>query len=188
MTELQQVKIAEAVQQILCCIEPHSHNREGLRETSDRVARAYKEMLSGYSEDPKEHFKVFEEGKCDEMVIVKDIEFFSMCEHHLLPFFGVAHIGYLPYKQVIGLSKIPRVVECFAKRLQLQERLTSQVCNCLMVNLAPKGCGVVIEAKHLCMACRGVKKPQAKMVTSSLDGHFKHDPATRAEFLNFIRS
>jgi GTP cyclohydrolase I len=160
-------------------------DREGLQETPDRVLRAMKEMLSGYGQDPKKLFKTFKDGKCDEMIVVSDIGFTSVCEHHMLPFTGVAHVGYLPNDEIIGLSKIPRLVDCFAKRLQVQERMTTQIGQAMMEGLQPKGCGVVTKAIHSCMSCRGVKKI-APMTCSSMLGVFKSDSATRSEFLSFV--
>ena len=162
--------------------------REGLRETPDRVIRSYTELFSGYKQDPAELMKVFEDGACDEMVLVKNLEFVSFCEHHLLPFTGVAHIGYLPDKRIIGLSKLARLLDVFARRLQVQERLTSQITQALMEHLRPRGAGCIIEASHTCMSCRGVKKQQATMVTSSLVGAFREDQRTRSEFLQLCNT
>jgi GTP cyclohydrolase IA len=162
-------------------------SREGLAGTPERVRRMYDELTSGYHVDPDALLN----GACfnvdyDEMVVVRDIEFFSLCEHHLLPFIGHAHIGYLPRGRVVGLSKIPRIVDMFAKRLQLQERLTVQVAEFLMDRLEPKGVACVIEATHLCTMMRGVKKQEATMVTSSMTGTFRRDARTRAEFMGLI--
>ncbi len=161
--------------------------REGLARTPERVRRMYDELTSGYHVDPDAlingaTFTV----DYDEMVVVRDIEFFSLCEHHLLPFIGRAHVGYLPRGRVIGLSKIPRIVDMYAQRLQVQERLTVQVADFLMEKLDPKGVGCVIEATHLCTMMRGVKKQQATMVTSSMVGTFRRDARTRAEFMGLI--
>lgn len=162
-------------------------SREGLVRTPERVRRMYDELTSGYHVDPDAlingaRFTV----DYDEMVVVRDIEFFSLCEHHLLPFIGKAHVGYLPKGQVIGLSKIPRIVDMYAKRLQVQERLTVQVADFLMERLEPKGVACVIEATHLCTMMRGVKKQEATMVTSSMVGTFRRDARTRAEFMGLI--
>ncbi len=162
-------------------------SREGLARTPERVRRMYGELTAGYHVDPD----ALMNGACfsvdyDEMVIVRDIEFFSLCEHHLLPFIGKAHVGYLPRGQVIGLSKIPRIVDMFAQRLQLQERLTVQVADFLMERLEPKGVACVVEATHLCTMMRGVKKQEATMVTSSMTGTFRRDARTRAEFMGLI--
>jgi GTP cyclohydrolase IA len=161
--------------------------RAGLVGTPDRVRRMYAELTDGYRTDPDTllndaSFAV----EYDEMVVVRDIEFYSLCEHHLLPFFGKAHVGYLPRGQVIGLSKIPRVVDMYAHRLQVQERMTQQIAGFLMERLDPKGVGCVIEATHLCTVMRGVKKQAATMVTSSMLGTFRRDARTRSEFLTFI--
>jgi GTP cyclohydrolase I len=157
-----------------------------LRESPNRVAEAYAEIFAGLWENPADVLDVqFEEGH-DEMVIVKDIPFFSMCEHHFLPFNGTAHIGYLPRGNVLGLSKLARVVEILAKRPQLQERLTSQIADTVMQRLDPMGVGVMIEAEHLCMTMRGVKKPGSSVVTSAMRGLFLDNPGTRTEFLTLI--
>jgi len=161
--------------------------REGLAGTPERVRRMYDELTAGYHVDPDALLN----GACfnvdyDEMVVVRDIEFFSLCEHHLLPFIGHAHVGYLPRGRVVGLSKIPRIVDMFAKRLQIQERLTVQVAEFLMERLEPKGVACVVEATHLCTMMRGVKKQEATMVTSSMTGTFRRDARTRAEFMGLI--
>jgi GTP cyclohydrolase I len=161
--------------------------REGLARTPTRVRRMYDELTAGYHVDPDALIN----GACfsvdyDEMVVVRDIEFFSLCEHHLLPFIGRAHVGYLPKGRVIGLSKIPRIVDMFAQRLQVQERLTVQVAGFLMEHLEPKGVACVVEATHLCTMMRGVKKQEATMVTSSMTGTFRRDARTRAEFMGLI--
>ena len=162
-------------------------SREGLVRTPERVRRMYDELTAGYQVDGDALIN----GACftvdyDEMVVVRDIEFFSLCEHHLLPFIGKAHVGYLPRGRVIGLSKIPRIVDMYAHRLQVQERLTVQVADFLMASLEPKGVACVIEATHLCTMMRGVKKQEATMVTSSMTGTFRRDPRTRAEFMGLI--
>lgn len=161
--------------------------REGLLKTPDRVAKSLAFLTSGYRKDLGEVLNeaVFHEGG-DEMVVVRDVELYSMCEHHMLPFFGKAHVAYIPDGKIIGLSKIPRLVDVFARRLQVQERLTVQVANALQEALTPKGVAVVIEAKHLCMMMRGVEKQNSFASTSCMLGHFKSDPKTRAEFLNLI--
>ena len=161
--------------------------REGLRETPARVLRSYEELFAGYSQDPAFVMKVFEDGACDELVLVKNVEFVSLCEHHMLPFFGVAHIGYLPDRKILGLSKLARVLDIYARRLQVQERLTQQVTAALDEHLKPLGSACVIEATHSCLSCRGVRKQAARMVTSSLTGAFRTDPSARAEFLQLIR-
>jgi GTP cyclohydrolase IA len=158
--------------------------REGLRDTPARVGRMYAEVFSGLYDDPLEVLSTgFEEGY-DEMVVARDIPFFSMCEHHFLPFYGVAHIGYVPRGRIVGISKLARVTDIFARRPQVQERLTTQIANALVEALEPIGCGVVIEAEHLCMIMRGVEKPGSKIVTSVNRGCFREDPRSRAEFLS----
>ena len=161
--------------------------REGLAGTPDRVQRMYAELTDGYRTDPETILNgAAFDVEYDEMVVVRDMEFFSLCEHHLLPFFGRAHVGYLPRGRVIGLSKIPRVVDMYAHRLQVQERMTQQVATFLMERLDPKGVGCVVEATHLCTVMRGVRKQEATMVTSSMLGTFRRDARTRSEFLTFI--
>jgi GTP cyclohydrolase I len=162
-------------------------SREGLRDTPGRIARMYEEIFAGLHEDPRDVLAVgFEEGH-DEMVILREIPFYSMCEHHLLPFHGEAHIGYLPDGRIVGLSKIARAVEVFARRPQVQERLTAQIADCIQEVLTAKGVAVVIEAEHLCMTMRGVRKPGSTMVTSAMRGRFREDVNTRQEFLGLIR-
>lgn len=162
--------------------------REGLQRTPVRVTKSMKYLTQGYQVDVREVLNnaIFKEPY-DEMVIVKDIEIFSLCEHHLLPFYGKAHVAYIPNGKIIGLSKLPRIVEIFSKRLQVQERLTTQIAECLMEALNPKGVAVVIEALHLCMSMRGVKKSEAYTITSSMLGAFRKDPRSRSEFLSLIR-
>jgi len=161
--------------------------REGLVRTPERVARAYQEILGGYQTDPvKLVNSALFTVDYDEMVIVKDIEFYSLCEHHMLPFFGKAHVAYVPKGKVIGLSKIPRIVDMFAHRLQVQERLTQQIAEFIQDVINPWGVGVVIEGQHLCMMMRGIKKEQAKMTTSAMLGGFRKRLETRMEFLNRI--
>ena len=161
--------------------------RPGLRRTPERVAKAWQTLTQGYHTNLSDLINgaIFEE-RYDEMVAVKHINFFSMCEHHLLPFFGVCHVAYLPKGRVIGLSKIPRIVDMFARRLQLQERLSQQIAETLNEVLRPKGVGVIIEAYHLCMIMRGVEKQDSRTITSEMLGGFKSNPQTRAEFLNLI--
>lgn len=157
--------------------------REGLLKTPHRVAKSFLELTEGYRQDPAKILATTFSESCDEMVVVRDIEFWSLCEHHLLPFHGRVTVGYLPKDRIVGLSKIGRVVQCFSRRLQVQEKMTQQIANAIMEHLKPHGVGVIVRANHQCMAMRGVKSP-AEMVTSCLLGQFL-DPATRAEFLNF---
>ncbi len=162
--------------------------REGLIETPRRVAKAYQELFAGYEQDPEEILaKVFQDGACEELVILKNIELSSMCEHHCLPFSGHISIGYIPNGVVVGISKLARLVEVFARRLQIQEKLTSQIADTLVKALNPHGVMVVCEAQHLCMTARGVKKQNSVMVTSAVRGIFKDDPRARAEFLSLIK-
>ena len=162
-------------------------DREGLRETPRRIAAMYQELFEGLYQDPVEALSVgFEEGH-DEMVILREIPFYSMCEHHFLPFQGKAHVGYLPDGRIVGLSKIARALEIFARRPQVQERLTTQLAECIEDVLHARGVGVVIEAEHTCMTARGIKKPGATMVTSAMRGRFRSDANTRQEFLGLIR-
>jgi GTP cyclohydrolase I len=179
-------QIPEAVRTLLAELG-EDPDRAGLAGTPDRVRRMYAELTEGYHTDPDALLNgAAFDVDYDEMVVVRDMEFFSLCEHHLLPFFGKAHVGYLPRGRIIGLSKIPRVVDMYAHRLQVQERLTQQVAGFLMERLAPKGVGCVIEATHLCTVMRGVRKQEATMVTSSMLGTFRADARTRSEFLTFI--
>jgi len=179
--------IAELVESLLVELG-EDPDRPGLKATPDRVSRAMRELTDGYGIKPEEVVAdaIFEQDY-DEMVVVKDIAFYSLCEHHMLPFFGSVHVGYLPKGKVIGLSKIPRLVEVFSHRLQIQEQLTREIAEALNVNLAPKGVGVVVEARHLCMEMRGVEAPGGHMMTSCMLGAFRRDPRTRAEFLELAR-
>ena len=162
--------------------------RDGLKNTPARVARMYEELLEGYHTDPIALINgALFEVDYDEMVVVKDIEYYSLCEHHLVPFYGMAHVAYIPRGKVIGLSKLPRIVDMFARRLQVQERMTRQIADFLSEVLHPLGVGVVIEGAHLCSMMRGVQKANARMVTSSLTGRFKSDARSRAEFFEHIR-
>lgn len=163
-------------------------SREGLIKTPDRVVRSFEKLYGGYKQRVEDVMTaVFEDGACDEMVIARDIEVYSTCEHHMLPFFGRAHIGYVPNGKVLGVSKLARLLEVFSRRLQIQERLGKQVTSALMEHLQPKGAACVIEAQHLCMLARGVEKQNSVMVTSSLEGVFRNQPATRAEFFSVIQ-
>ena len=176
-------RIERAVREILLAIG-EDPEREGLLETPQRVARMYAELFQGLSQDPALHLQKFFTERYDSMVVVKDVEFHSMCEHHLLPFVGKAHIGYIPQGKVVGLSKLARVVETVARRPQLQERMTETIAELLMNELNALGVGVVVEATHSCMSLRGVRKPGSLCVTSALRGSFRSNPTTRAEFLN----
>jgi len=165
-------------------------DREGLQETPLRFLKALGEYTRGYQENPEDVLKVFEDGaqSVDEMVIVRDIPVYSLCEHHLAPFFGKAHIGYVPDKRILGLSKLSRLVEVYARRLQVQERLTNQIADALDTHLQPLGVAVVIECRHMCMESRGVRHTGTSTVTSALRGSVKNNPDTRKEFLSLIRS
>lgn len=178
-------RIRSAVREILIAVG-EDPDREGLVETPDRVARMYAEVFQGLHQDPKLHLQKLFTQKYDEMVLVKDIQFESFCEHHLLPFTGKAHVAYLPNGKVVGLSKIPRVIEVLSKRPQMQERLTEEVADLLMKELGPKGVAVVVEASHSCMTIRGVRKPGSSFVTSAMRGAFKERLATRSEVLSLI--
>jgi GTP cyclohydrolase I len=184
--EARKEKIEKAVFDILTAIG-ETPEREGLQQTPARVARMYDELLAGYKVDAQEFInRALFDVEYDEMIVVKNIEFFSLCEHHMLPFFGRVHVAYIPRDKVIGLSKIPRVVEMFARRLQVQERMTQQIADFLAESLNPQGVGVVAEAAHLCAMMRGVKKEQASMVTSAMLGRFKSDARTRNEFMEHL--
>jgi GTP cyclohydrolase I len=163
-------------------------DREGLKETPRRVVKAWDELTQGYGQDPATILATdFDGAGYDEMVVCRNVEFVSVCEHHLLPFLGVAHVAYVPRTRVVGLSKMGRLVDCFARRLQIQEKMTQEIAEAMRLHLNPRGVGVTIIAKHLCMACRGVRKQQSEMVTSCLLGVFKA-PAVRAEFFNHCRN
>jgi GTP cyclohydrolase I len=180
-----QPRIERAVREILAAIG-EDPDREGLLETPGRVARMYAEMFSGLHEDPRRHLKKFFSEKYDEVVLVKDISFNSMCEHHMLPFMGKAHIGYLPNGKVIGLSKLARVVEVVARRPQVQERMTETIADLLVGELEAKGVAVVVEASHSCMTIRGVRKPGSLCVTSAMRGVFRSHLSSRSEIMNLI--
>jgi GTP cyclohydrolase I len=187
ITTINKAKIEKAVVSILEAIG-EDPSREGLVGTPRRIAEMYAEVFGGIYEDPGKELRVgFEEGH-HEMVILKDIPFYSMCEHHFLPFHGLAHVGYIPNGRVVGVSKIGRVVEILAKRPQLQERLTTQIADIIVSVLEPKGVAVVIQAEHLCMTMRGVKKPGSNIVTSAMRGLFQKNPLTRSEFLSLVQS
>ncbi|MDQ2086387.1 GTP cyclohydrolase I FolE [Herbivorax sp. ANBcel31] len=179
-------RVREAVREILIAIGDNP-DREGLVETPDRVARMYEEIFAGMYTDPKDSVKVFQEDSHEEMILVKDIPLYSVCEHHLLPFIGIAHVVYIPKKgTIMGLSKLARIVDVIAKKPQLQERLTSEVADIVMDIINPLGVAVVVEAEHLCMTMRGIKKPGSKTVTSALRGIIKTDARTRSEVMSLI--
>jgi GTP cyclohydrolase I len=183
--EVDLARIERAVREILLAVG-ESPDREGLRETPARVARMYAELFSGLHEEPREHLRKFFTEKYDEIVLVRDIAFNSICEHHLMPFMGKAHIAYLPDGRMIGLSKLARVVEGVARRPQVQERMTEQVADLLMQELQARGVAVVLEAVHTCMTVRGVRKPGSVCVTSAMKGAFRKNPSTRAEIMTLI--
>ncbi|MFT4903230.1 MAG: GTP cyclohydrolase I [Thalassomonas sp.] len=187
MSDTYNKKIAESIQSVLSEIGENPE-REGLLKTPERVAKSMDFLTNGYKQNPIEILKsaMFAEDY-SQMVLVKDIELYSMCEHHILPFFGKAHIAYIPNGHIVGLSKIPRIVDIFSRRLQVQERLTDQIKDCLQDTLNPKGVAIVIEAQHLCMQMRGVQKQHSSTTTSAFSGIFMSDEKTRAEFMNLIK-
>jgi GTP cyclohydrolase I len=189
-TNLQMPKesIADLMRKVIVMLG-EDPNREGLRKTPERFEKALKYLTSGYQQniDSLLNGATFS-VHYDEMVVVKDIEFFSLCEHHLLPFFGKAHVAYLPNKRVLGLSKIARLVNMYGRRLQIQERMTSQIAEAIQEKISPEGVGVIIEARHLCMQMRGVEKQHGQAVTSAMLGSFRHNKQTRDEFLSLVRS
>ncbi|MBM4028912.1 MAG: GTP cyclohydrolase I FolE [Planctomycetes bacterium] len=178
-------RIRKAVEEILLALGEDT-DREGLRRTPERVARMYAELLGGTFEDPNVHLESVFTEKYDEIVLLRNIPFYSICEHHLLPFIGRAHVAYLPTGKVLGVSKLARIVDSFARRLQAQERLTGQIADFLMKNLKPLGVAVVLQASHSCMTIRGIRKPGSEMVTSALRGTFKRDARSRAEVLHLM--
>ena len=186
--EQQRSQIEHSVEQILDSIGENPA-RDGLLRTPNRVARMYEELTAGYTMEPEKVINgALFDVDYDEMVVVKDIDFFSLCEHHMLPFNGRAHVAYIPNGKVVGLSKIPRIVEMFARRLQVQERMTTQIADFITEVLQPQGVAVVIEGAHMCMVMRGIKKANATMTTSAMRGTFKDDSKTRAEFMEHIRN
>ncbi|MFI5098087.1 MAG: GTP cyclohydrolase I FolE [Candidatus Acidiferrales bacterium] len=186
--ETPQESIADLVRKMLVALG-EDPNREGLRRTPERYEKALRFLTSGYhlNLDTVLNGATFS-VRYDEMVVVKDIEFFSLCEHHLLPFFGKAHVAYLPSQKVLGLSKIARLVNMYARRLQIQERMTSQIADAVSEKISPEGVGVIIEARHLCMQMRGVEKQHGQAVTSAMLGSFRHNKQTRDEFLSLVRN
>lgn len=179
-------RIEAAVREIIAAIG-EDPEREGLLETPRRIAQMYADLFSGIHQDPREVLATGFEESHKEMVVLKDVPFYSLCEHHFLPFHGKAHVGYVPEGRVVGVSKLARVVEILARRPQLQERLTSQVADAIMDGLKPDGVAVIIEAEHLCMTMRGVQKPGAVMITSAIRGGFRRRGVTRSEFLSLVR-
>ncbi|MBW7988963.1 MAG: GTP cyclohydrolase I FolE [Planctomycetes bacterium] len=180
-------RIIKAVKEILIAVG-EDIEREGLKKTPERVARMYAELLGGMHEDVKKHLKSTFTENYDEIVLLRDIPFYSICEHHLMPFIGSAHVAYLPTGTVLGVSKLARIVDCFARRLQTQERLTFQIADFLMESLKSQGVAVIIESSHSCMTIRGIKKPGSVMVTSALRGLFRRDPKSRNEVLSLMHS
>jgi len=180
-------RIIKAVKEILIAVGEDTE-REGLKKTPERVARMYAELLGGMHEDPKKHLKSTFTENYDEIVLLRDIPFYSICEHHLMPFIGSANVAYLPTGTVLGISKLARIVDCFARRLQTQERLTFQIADFLMESLKSQGVAVIIESSHSCMTIRGIKKPGSVMVTSALRGLFRRDPKSRNEVLSLMHN
>jgi GTP cyclohydrolase I len=184
--DIDRARIETAMQQILEAMRL-DRSQEGLKDTPVRVAQMYQEVFAGLDQDPLEPLATgFEEGY-DEMVVARDIPFFSMCEHHFLPFYGVVHIGYIPQGRIVGISKLARVTDILARRPQVQERLTAQIADTVLEGARPMGVAVVVEAEHLCMVMRGIEKPGSRIITSVNRGVFRTDPRTRAEFLGFTR-
>jgi GTP cyclohydrolase IA len=178
-------RIEKAVKDILSAVG-EDVEREGLKKTPARIANMYAELLAGMHEDPKQHLRSVFTEDYDEIVLLRDIPFYSICEHHLMPFIGSAHLAYLPSGVILGVSKLARIVDCFARRLQTQERLTGQIADFLMNNLKSRGVAVVLEASHSCMTIRGIKKPGSVMVTSALRGIFRRDPKSRSEIMSLM--
>jgi len=178
-------RLEQAVREILLAVG-EDPDREGLRDTPGRVARMYEEMFRGLKEDPKIHLQSSFTADYDEIVLLKDIPFHSICEHHLMPFMGHAHVAYIPKGQVLGLSKMARIVECFARRPQMQERLTKQIADFIMTEVDARGVGVVMKASHTCMTARGVQKAGSLMVTSAMLGCFRSDPRSRSELMSLL--
>lgn len=178
-------RIEKAVREILTAVGEDTE-REGLKRTPERVAKMYAELLGGMHEDPKKHLRSVFTENYDEIVLLRGIPFYSICEHHLMPFIGSAHVAYLPSGAVLGVSKLARIVDCFARRLQTQERLTYKIADFIMTSLKPQGVAVVLEASHSCMTIRGIKKPGSIMVTSALRGIFRRDPKSRSEVLSLM--
>jgi GTP cyclohydrolase I len=180
-------RIEKAVREILVAVG-EDVGREGLKATPTRVAAMYQELLAGTREDPAQHVRTVFNENYDEIVLLRDVPFYSICEHHLMPFIGSAHVAYLPAGVVLGVSKLARIVDCFARRLQVQERLTEQIADFIMKSVKPMGVAVVLEASHSCMTIRGIKKPGSVMVTSSVRGIFRKDPRSRSEVMSLIHN
>jgi GTP cyclohydrolase I len=178
-------RITKAVKEILLAVGEDTE-REGLKKTPERVAKMYAELLGGMNDDPQKHLSSIFTENYDEIVLLRDVPFYSICEHHLMPFIGSSHVAYLPTGTVLGVSKLARIVDCFARRLQTQERLTYQIADFIMNSLKPRGVAVVMEASHSCMTIRGIKKPGSMMVTSALRGIFRRDPKSRNEILSLM--
>ena len=185
-TRVDLARIERAVREILAAIG-EDPDREGLLKTPSRVARSYAELMAGLNEDPRVHLKTVFNERYDEVVLLRDIEFHSLCEHHLLPFTGRAHVAYLPDGKVVGLSKLARLVEGYARRPQMQERMTTQIADAMMEILSPHGVGVIIEASHFCMMMRGVQKQNSSTVTSAMRGSFRENARSRAELMDLIK-
>jgi GTP cyclohydrolase I len=185
-TSVDTKRIEKAVREILLAVG-EDVEREGIKKTPKRVARMYSELLGGMHEKPEKHLRSVFTENYDEIVLLRDIPFYSICEHHLMPFIGSAHVAYLPSGAILGISKLARIVDCFARRLQAQERLTYQIADFIMNNLKPQGVAVILEASHSCMTIRGIKKPGSVMVTSAVRGIFKRDPKTRNEVMSLIQ-
>jgi GTP cyclohydrolase I len=181
-------KPEDLIRIMLCLLEGNPELREGIKDTPDRVIRSWAELYRGYHMDPKEILsRDFDRGTYDQMVSLRNINFFSTCEHHMLPFYGVAHVAYIPGERVVGLSKLARLVDCFSRRLQIQERMTAQIGEALVDVLKPRGVAVLVESKHLCMIARGVQKQEATMRTTFVAGLLKEDDKARAEFMSSIK-
>ena len=178
-------RIEKAVREILLAVG-EDIEREGLKKTPERVARMYAELLAGMQKDPERHLRSVFTENYEEIVLLRGVPFYSICEHHLMPFIGQAHVAYLPSGKILGISKLARIVDCFARRLQAQERLTYQIADFIMNKLEPQGVAVVLEASHSCMTIRGIKKPGSVMVTSALRGIFKRDPKSRNEIMSLM--
>ena len=184
-TSVDTKRIEKAVREILLAVG-EDIEREGLKKTPERVARMYAELLAGMQKDPEKHLRSVFTENYEEIVLLREIPFYSICEHHLMPFIGKAHVAYLPSGRILGISKLARIVDCFARRLQAQERLTYQIADFIMNKLEPQGVAVVLEASHSCMTIRGIKKPGSAMVTSALRGIFKRDPKSRSEIMSLM--